>query len=124
MKYGIRAMILDIRDKMGKGINTLEKLLAIYAPINENNTAAYVANVAKLSGLPAKSALPIDKDTLRKVIIAMTQVENGAAISLTQFEEAWGVMADTATDVGKKASPASSHLASSGLESGYGEQAA
>ena len=102
LKYGVRAMILDVRGKISKGLNTIEKLLAVYAPKSENNTAAYAATVSKLAGIGPKQPLGTDKDTLQRVVIAMTKVENGLAITPSQFEEGWAVLSGTASDVLKK----------------------
>ncbi len=48
---GYQALLNDIRIKVNRGM-TLEQLITMYAPPNENNTAAYIANVARWTGLP------------------------------------------------------------------------
>lgn len=126
LKFGVRAMILDVRGKITKGLNTIEKLLAVYAPKNENNTRAYVATVARLSGLKAGQVLNTSKGTLQRLVIAMSQVENGKALTPAQFEEGWAVLSATHADVlntvKKTASQSSSPLASAESESGSGSQ--
>ena len=100
--------------------------MAVYAPKNENNTGAYVATVARLSGLKAWQVLNTSKDTLQRLVIAMSQVENGKALSPAQFEEGWAVLsathADVVNTVKKTASQSSSPLASAESESGSGSQ--
>ena len=76
---GIRAMgktLLTYQDK--HGINTVEGLISRWAPATENNTAAYVATVAKAAGVKPDAALDLrEGDTLGKLTRAMIQVENG-----------------------------------------------
>ncbi len=54
---GIRAMYLDIRGDVRRGADTLRKLITRYAPPSENNTAAYIATVAKAIGKGADQTL-------------------------------------------------------------------
>lgn len=81
IEYGIRAMAYDIIGDIGKGKNTLTKLISEYAPSSENNTAAYIANVASATGLNADAIIPLSYDTLVSIIRAKIVVENGPAAS-------------------------------------------
>ena len=102
LKYGIRALILNVRGAITRGQNTLQKLISAYAPASENNTAAYINAVAKESGLAPSQAIPDNKEVLAKIIVAITRMENGSPVSLSQFEEAWNALGETAADVKKK----------------------
>ncbi|MEO8238479.1 MAG: hypothetical protein ABI576_10250 [Flavobacterium sp.] len=53
VKYGIRAMLIDLLGDIGKGKNTLRKLISEYAPNSENNTDVYISTVAKSMGVGA-----------------------------------------------------------------------
>lgn len=79
--YGIRAMGTDIRTDINKGQNTIRKLITEYAPPSQNNTAAYIAAVVSYSGISADQPLQVDQDTLRRLIRAMMNVENGVNYS-------------------------------------------
>lgn len=76
---GIRAMgktLLTYQEK--HGLNSVEAIIARWAPATENNTAAYVATVAKEMGVKPDAALNLrDGDTLAKLTRAMIRVENG-----------------------------------------------
>lgn len=76
---GIRAMgktLLAYQDK--HGLNSVEAVIARWAPATENNTVAYVATVAKEMGVKANAPLDLhDGDTLAKLTRAMIRVENG-----------------------------------------------
>lgn len=76
---GIRAMgktLLTYQDR--HGLNTVEDILARWAPATENNTAAYVATVAREMGVKPNAPLNLhDGDTLAKLTRAMIRVENG-----------------------------------------------
>lgn len=86
--WGLRAMYMDIRgDIEKKGMNTVAKLISSYAPAlgtlnptgqlkRENDTAAYIAVVAKALKKPATA--PIEKAdylTLMKAIIKHENAE-------------------------------------------------
>ncbi len=76
---GIRAMgktLLTYQDK--HGLNSVEAIIARWAPATENNTVAYAATVAKEMGVKPGDALNLrDGDTLAKLTRAMIRVENG-----------------------------------------------
>ncbi|EIP9220976.1 lytic transglycosylase [Salmonella enterica] len=57
---------------------TLRQLISTYAPSNENNTAEYVAQVAKWTGLNPDSDIDLrNPEIMRKVLEAMIRKENG-----------------------------------------------
>lgn len=72
---GIRAMFIDIRGDVRRGANTLRKLITRYAPPSENNTAAYIAVVAKAIGKGADQILT-DAD-FPALLAAIIKHENG-----------------------------------------------
>lgn len=73
---GLRAMARLIKNKLGKGKNTIASLIANWAPPNENNTAAYIASVAKETGLTPTTPLTVGH--LPALIAAIVRHENGA----------------------------------------------
>lgn len=85
--WGIRAMFIDVRGDIEKrGQNTIAKLIASYAPpmgtLNaagklkrENDTAAYIASVAKELKKPAGAQI-VAADYLQ-LLKAIIRVENG-----------------------------------------------
>lgn len=74
--WGIRAMYMDVKGDIEKdGLNTLRKLISVYAPEHENNTQAYIDFISKKLNLGADSKiLPVHYFELLKSII---QMENG-----------------------------------------------
>jgi len=78
VENGIRAYGMDIRSKINRGVNTITKIINVYAPPSENNTPKYIADVVRLSGISANYTLQPTGDTLQKLAKAMFQVENGA----------------------------------------------
>jgi hypothetical protein len=79
IEYGIRAAAIILSNYYRKHkILTIRQAIARWAPKNENNTALYVANVAKWSGLPADWPIKLDAaETLVKLLPAMFRMENG-----------------------------------------------
>jgi hypothetical protein len=87
MEEGIAAnykQMLINRDR--HGLVTLAQQISRWAPPGENNTAAYIARVAKETGLDPNAPLNLDDpDTAARVIRAMSHVENaGMAPSAEQ----------------------------------------
>lgn len=76
---GIRAIgknLLTYQDKHGR--NTVESIVAAWAPASENNTAAYTANVAKVLGVKPDQPLDVkDPATMKKLVGAIITQENG-----------------------------------------------
>lgn len=76
-KWGIRAMARVIINYQRKyGLNTIRKIIARWAPPNENDTDAYVRSVVAGSGYSADEPLEIIK-ALPRIIPPMIRVENG-----------------------------------------------
>lgn len=60
------------------GLNTIQDMIARWAPPNENDTAAYVANVAQLVGVQPSDPINIhDPNTLATLVKAIIFHENG-----------------------------------------------
>lgn len=94
--FGVRAMIKTLQSyARNYGINTLEGIIKRWAPASDNNnTVAYIASVGLQSGLPANTPLDLqNKDTMRRLVQAMTKVENGRdAVDNDVFNYAWDIL--------------------------------
>lgn len=74
--WGIRAMYLDVTgDIERKGLDTLDKLINVYAPPHENDTASYIAHLSQKLGLPSDA--PITQEYYRTLVEAIILHENG-----------------------------------------------
>lgn len=77
-EHGLRAMFIDLKTKISRGLNTLNTLIPVYAPPSENPTATYIANVSAWTGFPPNALLtPANVPILAQ---AMIQMENGEMI--------------------------------------------
>lgn len=75
--YGIRAMVMDIKNDIVKDkLNTIRKLINEYAPKHENPTKAYIDFVAKHTGISPDTPIDINKD-LFGITKAIIHFENG-----------------------------------------------
>ena len=74
--YGWRAaLIILMRTYRERGWNTIQEIIAHWAPDNENDTAAYTRNMVRLTGIPPDRVLNMaDYKPLAK---AMARFENG-----------------------------------------------
>jgi hypothetical protein len=75
-EHGIRALFIDLRSKLKRGLNTVEKIIPVYAPATDNNDVmSYIMSVVTESGLPANKVLSVVD--LPAIIPAIIKHENG-----------------------------------------------
>jgi hypothetical protein len=77
MENGVRAMVKDLRSKIARGVNTISKILYVYAPVTENPTSAYIAAVSHGSGIDANAEL--NDGDIPQLVPEMIKFENGPA---------------------------------------------
>lgn len=99
MEYGIRAGLRLMRNHINgfKGsrpkMNTLKKLISVWAPPSENATSNYVDFVASQVGLSSSAILdPNDRTQMCNIARAMAFVECGVWIEPEKFISAWYLM--------------------------------
>lgn len=92
---GIRAMALNLRNYQRKhGIDTIEAVIARYAPSSENDVEAYIAHVCKRTGYARAQVLDLsDRIVLGTLTRAMIRHECGlqpfaAAVILANVDKA------------------------------------
>lgn len=96
MEYGIRAAFkLIINHITGFGgrrpkANTIQKLISVWAPSSENNTAAYIRQVCAAAGMqPHQIINPKSMSQMVAIAQAMAKVECGVQMDKSLFESAW-----------------------------------
>ena len=78
MPYGYRAGFVILGTYLSQGLNTIEKIIAHWAPSTENDTESYIKNVEKWSGVPRCKVLTVaDGADYILIVAAMCFVENG-----------------------------------------------
>lgn len=78
-EQGIGAMADLMRSYGARGFDTVDSILARYAPGSENNTAAYSSAVSKKLGVKGSDKLNLNDPAVMKTLIgAMIQHENGS----------------------------------------------
>lgn len=93
MGYGFRAALKLLRNYIGKGNNTIAKMINRWAPANENNTNGYINTVATRSGIDANTVIDrSDKEKLCKIAYAMAFVENGSNPLMSDIEAGWEML--------------------------------
>ena len=75
-KYGIRAIAKIMESYERIGINTIEAAISRWAPPIENNTTAYVKDVAKACGVDPKAEVSL-KQIMPDLVKAIVMHENG-----------------------------------------------
>lgn len=82
VENGIRAgakLLLTYFDKYG--LNTVHGIISRWAPSNENNTEAYIADVARRMAVLPDTPLNLhNRDTLSSMVMAIISHENGELI--------------------------------------------
>lgn len=99
IQWGIRAAFRLMRNHISgfKGtrprMNTLKKLIAVWAPPSENATTRYVDYVSAQVGMSPNDPIdPDDRDRMCKIARAMAKVECGVWIDIEVFETAWAMI--------------------------------
>jgi hypothetical protein len=78
MANGVRAAIRNAFTQWNRGKDTIAQLVSIWAPPSENDTARYVAQVAKAAGIPATKEFKFgNNETTAKIMYAIFIHENG-----------------------------------------------
>lgn len=99
LEMGIRAGLKLMRNHISgfygkrKPMNSIAKLIAVWAPPTENNTVEYVRTVSQLSGIPkTRTIFSDDRRALLAIAKAMTRVECGVDIPMSYFESAYDLL--------------------------------
>lgn len=99
MEYGIRAALRLMRNHITgfngsrAPMNTLKKLISVWAPPSENATTKYVDFVSANVGLlPTQIINHKDATLMCKIARAMAYMECGVWIEKEKFESAWSLM--------------------------------
>lgn len=78
MEEGLAALDKNLKGYKKRGINTLEGVISTWAPPNENDTKAYIAHVARVTGLDPKQQIDLDSPLVRQQLAAgIVQMESG-----------------------------------------------
>jgi hypothetical protein len=87
MPYGYRAAFVTLATYLSRGQNTIEKIIAKWAPPAENNTESYIKSVEKYSGvLRSKQLTAADGADYILIVAAMSFVENGVNANISEIK--------------------------------------
>ena len=75
-----------------KKLNTVRKIIAVWAPPAENNTAAYIDYVARTLDVDPDDTLCANRDTLIALADAMTHVEHGKSVPHALWANAYKML--------------------------------
>jgi hypothetical protein len=101
MPYGIRAMLVDIIGKHKKGLDTIQKLIMVWAPPVENDTTSYIKHVSQRSGIASAMVYIPNKANFLAIAKAMAISENGPDALLipdSDWNEGW-MLANQRADI-------------------------
>lgn len=92
IEMGLRAGFIILRSYLSKRppINTISRIISRWAPTSENNTAAYIREVSRRSGINPDIAIKFtDKNLLCRIVQAMCWVECGQEVGFGRIENAY-----------------------------------
>lgn len=94
MRYGVRAGFILLRRYIERyHLNTITDIISRWAPPSENKTAAYIANVSKLSGIGVHDNISFeDMDTMCALVDAMIRVECGCPIPMKTIMDGYDLV--------------------------------
>jgi hypothetical protein len=83
MRYGYRALAIILYNYFKRGNDTIRKMITVYSPPSENDTAAYIRFVSEQTGIPADKRLSISdfqsgvmiEAPVKKIVRAISQQE-------------------------------------------------
>ena len=82
LEHGVRAAYINLRTYFSNGFNTVESIIARWAPDEDNNpTDSYILFVSVRTGFPANRILTFDRPTAYKLLSAMFRFELGQEIA-------------------------------------------
>lgn len=76
-EMGVRAIYVDLLNKIKRGTNTIEKIISKYAPSSENDTINYISFVSKNTKIPANQPIGGTKEEIRTIVRAIIKHETG-----------------------------------------------
>ncbi len=90
LEYGCRAGFIILRNYIVRHkCNTVRKIIARWAPSNENNTKAYIDTVCQRTGFSPDEKLDYTAPMMMKLFSAMAWVECGCEIELEAMIRGW-----------------------------------
>lgn len=96
IEWGLRAMMMDIKNDINKGLNTVTKLIAQYAPPSENNTAVYINNLVSWTGFGSNQVLTSNEVVVKTMAKAIVRMELGSTysskLSNSDYDNAYNLM--------------------------------
>lgn len=94
MEYGYRAIFITLRSYIGKGVNTIEKIINRYAPPHENVTSSYVKHVSEETGIPINKVVSMsDISKIKAIVKSISRIENGIKPDVSQIEAGYKLFA-------------------------------
>ena len=94
MSYGYRAMLTILRKYRKKyGDRTVADMIRRWAPVTENDTAAYVMTVCSRLQVPKDFEIDVDdRDSMCALVGAMSFVENGREADMEDIRKGWNML--------------------------------
>lgn len=92
LKYGVRAGLKNMINKVNRnGLNTIRKLIPVLTPPNENNTAKYILDASKMTGIQPDQQLVMDRPTAISLGLAIARLE-GTRIDRDAIEDGFDLI--------------------------------
>ena len=93
MEYGLRAAFVLLRRYIRHyHLDTVQKIISRWAPRSENHTDSYVASVCGQMGIEKDTPIKYeDKETMYKLVEAMSQVECGQKVLMSKIEKGYAL---------------------------------
>jgi hypothetical protein len=93
MPLGYRAMFVLLRTYIIRlGLDTVRKIVSVYAPPSENQTEAYINSVIKQTGLDPDEVIDInDSNTMKNLVAAISYHENGITPDLRDIDNGYNL---------------------------------
>jgi len=91
MPTGYRAIFVNLRGYLNRGINTISSMISTWAPPTDNNdTTAYISDVSKTVQIDPDDSITLsDVDALKEIAKAISKHENGVPAIPSEVDAGW-----------------------------------
>jgi hypothetical protein len=97
LEHGFRAMLIDIRNDIKDGQNTIQKIISEWCPPPPagdcTNTTDYISFVSRITGVPSFATVSYaDRDTLTKIARAISTMEHSITPDMSVITRGWDLI--------------------------------
>ncbi len=92
IEYGLRAGLINCRTHVGRGKDTIRKLMHTLSPSHENPTDGFIDFIVEKSGIDPDLKIEWDKETAFAIAAPIVRFESEYKLTRNKFNEVWEML--------------------------------